>query len=176
MQLTRKRIIATAMELIERDGAEAVSMQRLATELGCSVMSLYSHFPSKPALLDGVADAVMSGIEIVPAAGDCWQQQLRPKPRRSGRSRELIRGAPWSSPAGHRHRLASSGRWKAPCPRCARPDSVRRRPCGSSGHWSRTSWARCCARLAWRPGFATPTTVGRIVRACLPPTSHSCRS
>ncbi len=34
MQLTRKRIIATAMELIERDGVEAISMQRLATELG----------------------------------------------------------------------------------------------------------------------------------------------
>ena len=77
MQLTRKRIIATAMELIERDGVEAVSMRRLATELGCGVMSLYSHVPSKPALLDGVAEAVMSGIEIVPAAGDCWQQQIR---------------------------------------------------------------------------------------------------
>jgi AcrR family transcriptional regulator len=81
MQLTRKRIIATAMDLIERDGVEAVSMRRLATELGCGVMSLYNHVPSKSALLDGVADAVMSGIEIPSAPGSGWQEQIRAQAR-----------------------------------------------------------------------------------------------
>ena len=66
MQLTRSRIITKAIELIEADGVEAVSMHRLATELGCSVMCLYHHVPSKCALLDGVADQVMSGIEVTP--------------------------------------------------------------------------------------------------------------
>jgi AcrR family transcriptional regulator len=62
MQLSRKRIISTAIGLIEAEGVEAASMQRLATELGCGLISLYNHVPSKDVLLDGVADEVMSGI------------------------------------------------------------------------------------------------------------------
>lgn len=81
MQLTRKGIVAAAMELIERDGVEAVSMRRLATELGCGVMSLYNHVPSKSALLDGVADAVVSGIEITSVPGAGWQEQVRAQAR-----------------------------------------------------------------------------------------------
>ncbi len=81
MQLTRKRIIAAAMELIERDGADSVSMHRLATELGCGVMSLYSHVPSKSALLDGVADAVMSGIEVRSVTDGGWEEQVRAQAR-----------------------------------------------------------------------------------------------
>ena len=77
MQLTRRRIIATAMDVIERDGVEAISMRRLAIELGCGVMSLYSHIPSTSALLDGVADAVMSGLEITSAPAAEWQEQIR---------------------------------------------------------------------------------------------------
>ena len=104
MQLTRKRIIATAMELIERDGVEAVSMQGLATELECGVMSLYSHVPSRPALLDGVADALISGIEITRAPDGCWQQEIRAQAmvfrqiaRAHPRCAMLVAGRPLSS-------------------------------------------------------------------------------
>jgi AcrR family transcriptional regulator len=62
MQLSRKRVIAAAIGLIESEGVEAVSMQRLATELGCGLIALYNHVPSRDALLDGIADEVMSGI------------------------------------------------------------------------------------------------------------------
>ena len=81
MQLTRKGIVTAAMELIERDGVEAVSMRRLATELGCGVMSLYNHVPSRSALLDGVADAVVSGIEITSVPAADWQEQVRAQAR-----------------------------------------------------------------------------------------------
>lgn len=76
MQLSRARIVATAIELIERDGVEAVGLPRLATELGCGVMSLYNHIPSKSALLDGVADEVMSGIEVTAMPGASWEEQV----------------------------------------------------------------------------------------------------
>ena len=77
MQLSRKRIFATAAELIEAGGAEAISMQRLATELGCGLIPLYSHVPSRSALLDGVADDVMSGVAWTsPPDGSC-QDQVR---------------------------------------------------------------------------------------------------
>jgi AcrR family transcriptional regulator len=80
VQLTRKRVIAAAMELIERAGVEAVGMPRLATELGCSVTSLYDQVPSKSALLDGIAEVVLSGIDITYGPGS-WQEQVRAQAR-----------------------------------------------------------------------------------------------
>ena len=81
MQLSRKRIIAAAIELIEAAGAEAVSMDRLATELGCGVISLYCYVPSKNALLDGVADEVMSRLAGACSPAASWQDQLRAQAR-----------------------------------------------------------------------------------------------
>jgi AcrR family transcriptional regulator len=77
MQLSRKRIFATATELIEAYGVEAISMQRLATELGCGLISLYSHVPSRSALLDGVADEVMSGIAWTSPPDASFQDLMR---------------------------------------------------------------------------------------------------
>jgi AcrR family transcriptional regulator len=82
VQLTRKRIIAAAMDLIERDGAEAVSMRRLAIELRCGLVSLYQYVPSKSALLDGIAEALTSGIEVPSVVGaGGWQEQFRAQAR-----------------------------------------------------------------------------------------------
>jgi AcrR family transcriptional regulator len=64
VQLTRGRVIAAAMALIEAEGVQAASMTRLATELGCGLIALYGHVPSTQALLDGVAATVVSGIEL----------------------------------------------------------------------------------------------------------------
>ena len=78
MQLTRKRIIAAAMDLIERDGVEAVPMHRLATELGCGIVSVYNYVPSKSALLDGIGEVLMAGIEVPSVRGASgWQAQIQ---------------------------------------------------------------------------------------------------
>lgn len=50
--------------LIERDGADAVSMRRVAAELGAAPMSLYNHVPNKAALLDAVAEHIMSEMDL----------------------------------------------------------------------------------------------------------------
>jgi AcrR family transcriptional regulator len=81
MQLSRERIVTAAIDMIERQGVEAVSMRRIATELGCGVMSLYNHVPSKSALLDDVAERVMSGIDFTAAPGTDWQDQVRAQAR-----------------------------------------------------------------------------------------------
>jgi AcrR family transcriptional regulator len=81
MQLTRERIITAAVELIEREGVSAVSMRRIAGELGAGVMALYDHVPSKAALLDGVAELVMGGIDLTTAPGAGWEDQLRAQAR-----------------------------------------------------------------------------------------------
>jgi AcrR family transcriptional regulator len=77
MRLTRKRIIVVAMALIERDGAEAFSMGRLATELGCSVMLLYGYVPSRSDLLDCVADQVLARVAAAEVPACSWEDQVR---------------------------------------------------------------------------------------------------
>ncbi len=81
MQLTRERIITAAVELIEREGVDGLSMRRIAAQLGSGVMSLYNHVPSKAALLDAVAERVMSGLDLTTEPGASWEDQVRGQAR-----------------------------------------------------------------------------------------------
>ncbi|WP_018655802.1 TetR/AcrR family transcriptional regulator [Actinomadura flavalba] len=75
--LTRARIVAAAVRLIERDGAKALSMRAVAAELGVAVMSLYNHVPGKDALLRGVAEHVVAGMDFDGAAEASWADRAR---------------------------------------------------------------------------------------------------
>lgn len=75
--LTRDRIVRAAIELIERDGAEALSMRRVAAELGVAVMSLYNHVNAKAALLDGVAEHILSGMILADDPAMHWTERAR---------------------------------------------------------------------------------------------------
>jgi len=63
-QLTRERIVRTALEIVDRDGEKALSMRRLGAELGVDPMAVYYYLPNKEALLDGIVEAVMSEIDL----------------------------------------------------------------------------------------------------------------
>lgn len=66
-----------ATDLIEREGADALSMRRVAAELEVAVMSLYNHVPSKAALLDAIAERILAGM-VVPADPDLhWTDRAR---------------------------------------------------------------------------------------------------
>jgi AcrR family transcriptional regulator len=75
-KITRDAVLATALHLIDRDGADALSMRRLAHALGRDPMSLYRHTPNKAALLDGVTEIVLAQLSVDPADPD-WAGQLR---------------------------------------------------------------------------------------------------
>ncbi|MEU8272459.1 TetR/AcrR family transcriptional regulator C-terminal domain-containing protein [Sphaerisporangium sp. NPDC049002] len=75
--LTRSRIVAAAIDLIEREGADAISMRRIAAELGVGVMSLYNHVPNKAALLDAVAETVLSEITFTDDPSAEWTERVR---------------------------------------------------------------------------------------------------
>ncbi|WP_061292254.1 TetR/AcrR family transcriptional regulator [Herbidospora cretacea] len=75
--LSRHRIVAAAIDLIEREGADAVSMRRIAADLGVGVMSLYNHVPNKSALLDAVSEAVLSEIEFTDDPAAPWTERVR---------------------------------------------------------------------------------------------------
>src|SRR5215469_6957447 len=69
------------MDLIEAEGPQAVSMTRLATELGCGLVPLYNQVPSTSALLDGIAATIMSGLDDGPTVGADWAVQMRAQAR-----------------------------------------------------------------------------------------------
>ncbi len=75
-KITRDVVLAAALELIDRDGAEGLSMRRLARALHRDPMVLYRHAPNKAALLDGVAEIVLAQLKVDPADPD-WAGQLR---------------------------------------------------------------------------------------------------
>jgi AcrR family transcriptional regulator len=49
--LSRERIVAAAIELVQAEGLGALSMARLAERLGCGTMSLYRHVANKDELV-----------------------------------------------------------------------------------------------------------------------------
>ena len=76
LPLTRERVLATAVELADRSGAEALSMRKLGQELGVDPMALYRHVRNKDDLLDGVLAVVVGQMEPAPA-GLAWRPRLR---------------------------------------------------------------------------------------------------
>jgi AcrR family transcriptional regulator len=75
--LTRERIVRAAVEILERDGADALSMRRVAAELGVATMSLYNHVSNKAALLDGAAELIMEDMRFAADPDADWREQAR---------------------------------------------------------------------------------------------------
>lgn len=75
--LSRERIIAAAIALIDAEGLAAFSTRRLAIRLGVKGPSLYNHFRTKNEILDAVADAVIAPVDIACFDHVDWRVALR---------------------------------------------------------------------------------------------------
>ncbi|MGW9032251.1 TetR/AcrR family transcriptional regulator [Streptomyces sp. NPDC055722] len=75
--LTEAGIYAAALQLIDADGVEALTMRKLATVLDANPMSLYHHVPNKDALLRGVARMVGARFRTVTLEDSPWQERIR---------------------------------------------------------------------------------------------------
>src|SRR3954451_6286316 len=75
--LTRQRIVEAASALVDAEGLDALSMRRLATELGVQGPSLYHHFGTKADILDAVADAVIEQVDVSAFGAREWPEALR---------------------------------------------------------------------------------------------------
>ena len=74
--LNKQRVLRAAVELADAHGVDAVSMRRLAQELGVEAMSLYNHVKNKDEILDGLVETVAQEIEPPPDGAD-WKAALR---------------------------------------------------------------------------------------------------
>ena len=75
--LTRQRIVEVAAALVDAEGLEAVSVRRLAAELGVQGPSLYNYFATKAEILDAVADSVVAQVDVSAFATHDWREGLR---------------------------------------------------------------------------------------------------
>jgi AcrR family transcriptional regulator len=74
--LSRERVLQAAIALADDGGVEALSMRKLAEELGVKAMSLYNHVANKEDLLDGILDAALAEI-AAPRPDADWRTQIR---------------------------------------------------------------------------------------------------
>lgn len=81
--LSRDRVLAAAVDLADAEGVAALTMRRLAADLGVEAMALYHHLANKEAVLDGVVERVVEEIraavaDLGPAGPEQdWRATLR---------------------------------------------------------------------------------------------------
>jgi DNA-binding transcriptional regulator YhcF (GntR family) len=75
-EVSRERVVRAAIAVADAEGLPAVSMRRLATELGVAAMSLYRYVGNKEELVLLMADAVFSEIDVSTFDGEDWRTRL----------------------------------------------------------------------------------------------------
>jgi AcrR family transcriptional regulator len=81
--LSRERVLRAAVTIADDGGIEALTMRRLADEVGAEAMSLYYHVAKKDDVLDGIADLIVQEINeavdaiVLPARGTAWKKAVR---------------------------------------------------------------------------------------------------
>ncbi|WP_326595032.1 TetR/AcrR family transcriptional regulator [Streptomyces sp. NBC_01803] len=91
--LSRARIVEATVGLLDAEGLGAVSMRRVAAELGAGHMSLYWHVATKSALLELALDEVFGEVGRPPAHLP-WPEQLRAL---AAALRAMFRDHPWAT-------------------------------------------------------------------------------
>jgi AcrR family transcriptional regulator len=74
--LSRDRILDAAVSLADAEGLEAVTLRRVAAELGVHVTSLYHHVPTREAVSDGIVERLLAGADV-PLEAVGWEQWVR---------------------------------------------------------------------------------------------------
>jgi TetR/AcrR family tetracycline transcriptional repressor len=75
--LSRERVLRAALELVDREGVDALSMRRLGRALGVEAMSLYGYVRSKDDLIEGVVELIFGEMPLIVPGPEPWQQRIR---------------------------------------------------------------------------------------------------
>jgi AcrR family transcriptional regulator len=74
--LSREAIVATALDVLRAEGMDAVSMRRVAADLGTGPASLYAHVAGKDELLDLLYDEVVGAVPLFEPDPARWKEQV----------------------------------------------------------------------------------------------------
>jgi AcrR family transcriptional regulator len=85
--LNRARILRAAVKMADREGLDAVTLRRLATELGVHVTSLYNHVHDRDAIDEGIAEVLIekAGLPKGTMKWDAWVRGVAAATRRLAR-------------------------------------------------------------------------------------------
>ena len=103
----RTEIVTAAVRIADAEGVDAVSMRRLADELGVATMTPYTHVASKDELLDLMRDAVAAEMLLPEPLPEDWRAALRAI---ADRTRAAFEAHPWSLDATPRRPRARINR------------------------------------------------------------------
>ncbi|MGW7550540.1 TetR/AcrR family transcriptional regulator [Streptomyces rimosus] len=95
-QLTREQIVAAAIELLDQEGTEALSMRKLGSRLNAAATSLYRHVANRDELIQLVVDDVYG--EIRPPATADRSQWRAAVTRIAADLRAMALRHPWIAP------------------------------------------------------------------------------
>jgi AcrR family transcriptional regulator len=73
--LSRRQIARAALEIVDSEGLDGLTMQRVAEAVGAGTMTLYGYVRSKDELLDAVVDAAVEDAEP-PTGEGSWRERL----------------------------------------------------------------------------------------------------
>src|SRR4029079_3374945 len=118
-RLSRERVLRAAIVDADAGGLEAVTMRRLADELGVAPMALYRHVANRDDLIDGMVDVVFGELYLPPTRTD-WRRAMR---KRAISVRDVLARHRWAiglmesrsnpGPANLRHHDAVIGHLRA---------------------------------------------------------------
>ncbi|MFL1430009.1 MULTISPECIES: GntR family transcriptional regulator [unclassified Nocardiopsis] len=91
--LTREAVVDTAIAVADAEGVQALSMRRVATDLGVSTMALYRHVASKKQLVALMIDRVYGELDLPDPAPEPWRAALE---LYASREWALYRNHPWA--------------------------------------------------------------------------------
>jgi AcrR family transcriptional regulator len=76
-ELTRARIVSTAITIADAEGMAELTMRRIASTLGVATMSLYRHVPSRDDLIQAMIDATFDDIRVPARPNADWRHSLQ---------------------------------------------------------------------------------------------------
>ncbi|MFF5204410.1 TetR/AcrR family transcriptional regulator [Streptosporangium sp. NPDC000396] len=74
--LTPERVVTAAVEVLDADGLDALTMRRVGAQLGVAAMSLYRHVPNRDALLTEVVNHLFAEALVELPPGEPWPAAL----------------------------------------------------------------------------------------------------
>jgi len=92
--LSIERVVATATQVADSEGLDAVTMRRVAKALGVAPMTLYTYVPGKAELLDLMLDAAYKSMARLDTSGQPWRQRLSAI---AEENKALFESHPWAA-------------------------------------------------------------------------------
>ena len=75
--LSRKRILRTALRIVQNEGVESLTMRRMAREFKVQPTAIYWHIENRDDLMQGVLDIALERVELGLSAEGPWDEEVR---------------------------------------------------------------------------------------------------